>query len=352
MSLRYLTAGESHGKALVAILEGMPANLLLSPNDINIQLARRQEGVGRGGRMKIEKDEVDILSGVRIGKTLGSPIALLIYNRDWAHWKEKMSVLADEGADKVTLLRPGHADFAGTVKYHQDDIRNILERASARETAMRVAVGAVARQLLACFDIQIESRIIEVGGQPVANMQEVVDVAKKAGDSVGGIFEIMAVNVPVGLGSHVHYDRKLDAALAAAVMSIQAIKGVEIGLGFGAAKLPGSQVHDAFYVDENNEIIRKTANAGGIEGGMSNGQPIIIRAAMKPIPTLLQPLPSVDMSTRTESQAHVERSDVCAIEAAAVVGEAVVAFELAKFFLEKFGGDSLEEVAAHVKALF
>ena len=350
--LRYLTAGESHGKALVAILEGMPANLVLLAEDINADLARRQQGYGRGGRMKIETDQVDIFSGVRFGKTLGSPISLVIANKDWENWHAKMSVApnAEAEADKVTTLRPGHADFAGTQKYNQDDIRNILERSSARETAMRVAVGAVAKKMLKEFDIEISSKIVEIGGQQVEHHTEVIEAAKQAGDSVGGIFEVKALNVPVGLGSHVHYDRKLDAALADAIMSIQAIKGVEIGLGFGAAKLPGSKVHDAFYVDKDSEIIRKTENAGGIEGGMSNGQPIVIRAAMKPIPTLMNPLASVDMTTKKEAKAHVERADICAIEAAAVVGEAVVAFELAKFFLEKFGGDSIEEIRAHYSA--
>ncbi|MFC1596132.1 chorismate synthase [Candidatus Margulisiibacteriota bacterium] len=350
--LRYLTAGESHGQALVAILEGMPANVPILAEDINTDLARRQQGYGRGGRMRIETDKANILSGIRFGKTLGSPIALVIPNKDWENWQIKMSVkpISDEEIEKVTTLRPGHADFAGTIKYHQDDIRNILERSSARETAARVAVGAIARKLLALFNIEITSKIVEVGGQPVDEHKSVIDAAKEAGDSVGGIFEIKAVNVPVGLGSHVHYDRKLDAALTTALMGIQAIKGVEIGLGFASAKLPGSQVHDAFYVDKDKEVIRKTGNAGGIEGGMSNGQPIILRAAMKPIPTMMNPLPSVDMDSKEETKAHVERADVCAIEAASVVGEAVIAFELAKFFLEKFGGDSLEEVRAHFEA--
>ena len=350
--LRYLTAGESHGKALVTILEGLPANVPVVATDIAADLARRQQGYGRGGRMKIDTDQAEILSGIRFGKTLGSPIALLIPNKDWANWQDRMAVepRSDQAAEKVTTLRPGHADFAGTKKYHQDDIRNILERSSARETAVRVAVGAVVKQLLSAFEISVESKIVELGGQPVDNHEQIIDAAKATGDSVGGIFEIKAMNVPVGLGSHVHYDRKLDMALTAALMSIQAIKGVEVGLGFGAAKLPGSQVHDAFYVDKDNEVIRKTDNAGGIEGGMSNGQPIILRAAMKPIPTLMNPLDSVDMASRKAVKAHVERADVCALEAAAVVGEAVVAFELAKFFLEKFGGDSLEEVRAHVDA--
>ncbi|MFA5929216.1 MAG: chorismate synthase [Candidatus Margulisiibacteriota bacterium] len=347
--LRYLTAGESHGKALVAILEGMPANVPLLAEEIDHELARRQEGYGRGGRMAIEKDRAEILSGVRFGKTLGSPIALLIPNKDWANWQKKMSAAPDDEqeAEKITTLRPGHADFAGMTKYDQDDIRNILERSSARETAARVAVGAITRKLLGLFGIEISSKIVEIGGKPVEGHENIIDAAKAAGDTVGGIFEVRAVNVPVGLGSHVHYDRKLDAALCGAIMSIQAIKGVEVGLGFGAAKLPGSQVHDAFYVDKDNEVIRKTGNAGGIEGGMSNGQPIVLRAAMKPIPTLMNPLPSVDMKNKKEAKAHVERADVCALEAAAVVGEAVVAFELAKFFLDKFGGDSLAEIRAH-----
>jgi chorismate synthase len=346
--LRVLTAGESHGKAFVAILEGMVANLPLTANAINDELARRQQGYGRGARMKIEQDEVEIISGVRHGKTLGSPIALLIKNRDWANWETKMSAEpVNEPVEKTTLLRPGHADYAGLVKYHQDDIRNILERASARETVSRVAVGAVAKGFLSQFGITVESQILHVGGKSADELTQVVDSAKAAGDTVGGVFEIRVSNVPVGLGSHVHYDRKLDAALAAALMSIQAIKGVEVGLGFRGAELPGSQVHDPFIKADDGTIARSSNHAGGIEGGISNGQPILLRAAMKPIPTLMKPLPSVDWATGEPASAHVERSDTCAIEAAAVVGEAVIAFEIAKAFLEKFGGDSVEETKAH-----
>ncbi|MFS8629081.1 MAG: chorismate synthase [Limnochordales bacterium] len=387
MSLRFLTAGESHGPALTAIVEGMPAGVPLTAADIQRQLRRRMLGYGRGRRMQIETDEVEILSGVRHGQTLGSPIALLIRNRDWDRWRQAMAIEPPDAARTtgeargegdwrlrpVTCPRPGHADLPGMLKYGFDDARNVLERASARETAMRVAAGAVARALVEQFGIVVGSHVVQIGpvvaarrGQeppspedlaradaspvrcldPTAEqaMVAVIDEAKAKGETLGGVFEVVAWGVPPGLGSHVHWDRKLDARLAAAVMSIQAIKGVEIGLGFAAAGLFGSQVHDAIFVDEARGIHRATNRAGGIEGGMSNGQPIVVRAAMKPLATLYTPLPSVDMATRTPATAAIERSDVTAVPAAAVVAEAAVAFELARAMLEKFGGDSLSEM--------
>jgi chorismate synthase len=378
--LRYLTAGESHGPQLTAILEGVPANLRLAEEAINADLARRQSGYGRGGRMQIEKDTVEILSGVRWGKTIGSPITLCIKNRDWGNWQEKMSPLDIHRDEKirVTRSRPGHADLAGALKYNQHDVRNILERSSARETAARVAVGSVAKEFLARFGITVWGFVAELGGVkaerpnlPVPVLQEmvgksdlftydtiaeldmkaVIDKMKEAGDTVGGIVEVVVSGVPVGLGSHVQWDRKLDARLAMAVMSIQAIKGVEIGLGLESARSPGSLVHDAIYYDssriplgEATGFYRKTNNAGGIEGGISNGEEIVVRAAMKPIPTLYNPLRSVDIVTKEPFAAAVERSDICAVPAAAVVAEAVVAIEIANAFLEKFGGDSMEEI--------
>jgi chorismate synthase len=375
-----MTAGESHGPQLTAILEGLPAGLEINENMINIDLARRQGGYGRGGRMKIEKDTVDILSGVRWGKTLGSPITLAIQNRDWDNWREKMSSKeADiDESIRVTRSRPGHADLAGVMKYAQKDVRNILERSSARETAIRVAVGAIAKAFLSEISISVIGYVVELGGigtvkpetglascqcairesefytydsAAETRMKSLVDRAKESGDSVGGIVEVTVSGVPVGLGSHVHWDRKLDARLAMAVMSIQAIKGVEIGMGFDSARRPGSLVHDEIFYDssriargEYSGYYRKTNSAGGIEGGISNGEDIVIRAAMKPIPTLYKPLMSVDFSTREPIEATVERSDVCAVPAAAVVAEAVVAFEIANAFIEKFGGDSVAEV--------
>ena len=377
--LRYLSAGESHGKALTAILEGMVANLSLSSQDINSELARRQKGYGRGGRMKIEKDEAEILSGVRLGKTLGSPISLLIRNRDWENWKDIMSLESGVSSREiVTKLRPGHADLAGCLKYNQSDIRNILERASARETAARVAVGAIAKKLLSEFEIVVGSHVVqtgtarlETGDWRLANLKDLlkksensdvrctdpnaskqmmaeIDKAGKEGDSLGGIFEVVVLGCPPGLGSHVHWDRKLKTKLAAALMSIQAIKGVEIGLGFESASLPGSKVHDEIFY-EKGRFTHKTNNAGGLEGGITNGESIVLRAAVKPISTLKKPLRSVDLKTKKSVEAHVERADVCAVPAAGVVGEAVVAIEVANALLEKFGGDSLEEVSANLK---
>lgn len=377
---RYLTAGESHGPQLTAIIEGMPSGLKISEETINVDLARRQCGYGRGGRMLIEKDTVQILSGVRWGESIGSPITLCVRNKDWSNWEERMSPDARHRDDKirVTRSRPGHADLAGAMKYNHRDVRNILERSSARETAVRVAVGAVAKALLAAFDITVSGFVAELGSiraerpeLPLARLREqaagselftydaaveprmkaLVDQAKDSGDTVGGVVEIIVAGAPVGLGSHVQWDRKLDARLAMGLMSIQAIKGVEFGLGFDAARRPGSQVHDEIYYDsirlgqgEASGFFRKTNNAGGLEGGISNGEEIVVRAAMKPIPTLYRPLKSVDMQTKEPFEATVERSDVCAVPAAAVVAEAVVAIEIAAAFLEKFGGDSLAEI--------
>ncbi|HHW10104.1 MAG TPA: chorismate synthase [Firmicutes bacterium] len=399
--LRYLTAGESHGQALLVILEGLPAGLPLVPADIDRHLARRQAGWGRGGRMKIERDGVVILSGVRHGFTIGSPIALEIANRDWARWQEIMRVdppaaplpQETEGAMKppdagggpavVTRPRPGHADLAGALKYGHEDMRQVLERASARETAARVAAGAVAMRFLAFFGITVGSHVVGIGevtapspaeapleaaaladllaraeASPVrcadpeaaAAMIAAIDRAKAEGDTLGGVFEVIVHGVPPGLGSHVQWDRKLDGRLARALMSIQAIKGVEIGCGFAAAGKPGSAVHDPIYYDQEKRrtawgFYRRTNRAGGLEGGMSNGEAIVLRAAMKPIATLMKPLPSVDIKSKESFLAAVERSDTCAVPAAAVVGEAVVALEIAAAFLEKFGGDSMTETA-------
>jgi len=352
--LRFLTAGESHGKGLVSILEGMVADLPLSADDINYELARRQQGYGRGGRMQIEKDEVEIISGVRFGKTLGSPISFIIWNKDWDNWKEIMAVNGPTGqqAKPVTNLRPGHADLAGTIKYNQKDIRNILERASARETAARVAIGAIAKQFLKEFKIGIKSRVLEIGG--LTNEEEIkaaIDRAQDIGDSLGGVFEVKAVNVPIGLGSHVHYDLRLSSKLAAAIMSIPAIKGFEIGMGFGCAKLPGSKVHDEIFYSDG-KYSHKTNNAGGIEGGMTNGESVVVRAAMKPIATIKKPLKSVDLLTKKTVEAHVERADVCAVPAAAVIGEAMVAYEIASALLQKFGGDSLGETKSNYEVFY
>ena len=357
----------------MGILEGLPAGLLIRVTDIDSDLARRQGGHGRGGRMKIEKDTVKIFTGVRWGKTLGSPIGLMVRNKDWENWRIKMSPDSAflNNAEPVTRPRPGHADLAGAMKYGHTDIRNVLERSSARETAMRVAVGAVCKRLLDEFGISVVSHVIAIGGvyakvdrlshreirrktensdlrcadhEAEKRMIRKIDDAQRSGDSLGGIFEVVVSGAPIGLGSHVHWDRKLDSRLAAALMSVQAIKGVEIGSGFGVANRPGSQVHDEIFWTPKGGFFRKTNHAGGIEGGMSNGENITLRAAMKPIPTLMRPLRSVDLETRKPFKASVERSDVCAVPAAGVVGEAVVAFEIAAGMIEKFGGDSMDEM--------
>ncbi|MHB9131424.1 MAG: chorismate synthase [Armatimonadota bacterium] len=370
--LRFLTAGESHGPALTAIVEGMPAGVPITEEAINTQLARRQVGYGRGGRMKIERDTARVLSGVRFGKTLGTPIALLIENRDWANWTERMKQFGDpiEPVPPITTPRPGHADLAGMIKYETDDLRNILERASARETAARVAAGAIARCLLDQLGIRIFSHVLSIGGVTAApdlsdldavaeaaeasdlrcadaaaaeRMREAIRTAGQAGDTLGGVVQVIATGLPVGLGSHVQWDRKLDGELAGALMSIPAIKGVEIGLGFTAATLPGSQVHDAMY-PEGGSIVRKTNHAGGLEGGITNGEPLVMQVAMKPIPTLTRPLPTVDLATGQAIEAHSERSDVCAVPAAGVVTEAMVAFVLSARIVDQFTADSLHEL--------
>jgi chorismate synthase len=372
--MRYLTAGESHGPQLTAIIEGVPSNLPFSIDKINEQLLRRMKGHGRGRRMQIEKDQVKVVAGVRHGKTTGAPICLVVENKDWTHWEKIMSpepVEENEDKRRVARPRPGHADLNGALKYNQRDMRNILERSSARETAVRVAVGAVARQLLEQFDIMVAGHVLRIGkvearridvpvkemiqqteASPVrcldeeaaVRMMALIDQAKEEGDSLGGIVEVVADGVPIGLGSHVQWDRKLDSRLAQAVMSIQAFKGVEIGIGFEAASLPGSQVHDEIILDENNLYSRQTNRAGGLEGGMTNGMPVIVRGVMKPIPTLYKPLNSIDIDTKETFAASIERSDSCAVPAASVVAESVVCWTLADALVEKFGGDSLEEM--------
>jgi chorismate synthase len=378
LMLRFTTAGESHGPALVSILEGMVAGLPLVAADIDGDLSRRQQGYGRGRRMKIESDHAELLSGVRAGETLGSPIAMLIQNRDWKNWEEIMDPAPREGDPErkraVTRPRPGHVDLSGMLKYDRDDARDVLERASARETTARVAAGAVCRRFLREFGITVGSHIVHLGGidakrpdkmpsdvnaaadqsqvrtlDPEAEQQmiERIDAAKTAGDTLGGIAEIICDGVPVGLGSHVSWDRKLDGRLAAALMSIPAVKAVEIGLGVDCARRKGSEVHDEIDADERNvkagRVRRRSNRAGGMEGGISNGEQIVLRAAMKPISTLMRPLGTIEMKTREPAQAVAERSDVTAVPAMGVIAEAMTAFVVAQALLEKFGGDSLGE---------
>ncbi|OIQ58562.1 chorismate synthase [Moorella thermoacetica] len=365
--LRFLTAGESHGRGLSVIVEGMPAGVPLTDGDINTWLARRQGGYGRGGRMAIERDRAEILAGVRGGLTLGSPVALFIANRDWENWQEIMAPGPEARADRVvTRPRPGHADLPGGLKYHQADLRNILERASARETAARVAAGAVAAALLKELAVELAFHVVRIGpvevrrqvdweaacravespvycADPEAGraMVAAIEEARQQGDTLGGVVEVLARGVPAGLGSHVHWDRRLDGRLAQALMSIPAIKGVEIGAGFRVAALPGSRVHDAIAYREGQGFYHPTNRAGGLEGGLTNGETLVLRAAMKPIPTLMHPLPSVDLITKQPATASIERSDVCAVPAAAVVAAAAVAWVLAGAILEQFGGDFL-----------
>ena len=383
--LRYLTAGESHGPCLTMIIDGVPAGFPIDISKINHDLWRRQQGYGRGGRMLIEKDEVQTRSGIRWGETLGSPVALGIENRDWKNWTKKMSPIPEDRDEKiaVTKPRPGHADLTGVLKYDRSDIRDVLERASARDTVSRTAVGSFSKQLLSPFGIRIMGYIRSIGNVPSktdelsfeeiyaraeespvrtadkeaeARMIELIEECKKNGDTLGGVFEVVALGLPPGMGTHTQWDRKLDGRLAQALMSIQAIKGVEIGLGFEMARRRGSQVHDEIFFDPAKMVTEGTPrivptgfyrgsnNSGGTEGGMTNGAPLIVRVAMKPISTLMSPLQSVDLRSKRPADASVERSDVCAAPAAAVVGESVVAFELANAFLEKFGGDSLREI--------
>ncbi|MFB5763125.1 chorismate synthase [Paenibacillus medicaginis] len=381
MGLRYLTAGETHGPQLTAIVEGLPSNLRLDFEEINFQLQRRQKGYGRGRRMQIETDTANIVGGVRHGYTTGAPVAIVVENKDWTHWRNIMNIEPIEGTDeekrRVHRPRPGHADLNGGLKYNLKDLRNVLERSSARETAIRVACGALARQLLAEFGIKVAGQVIRIGEieapykelpideliavteassvrvtdpETEKKMEAYIDEIKKEGDSVGGIVECIVEGVPIGLGSHVQYDRKLDGRIAQGVLSINAFKGVEIGIGFEAGKLRGSQVHDEILYTEEQGYHRRTNRLGGFEGGMTNGMPVVVRGVMKPIPTLYKPLQSVDIDTKEAFTAQVERSDACAVPAASVVMEHVVAWEIAKALLEKFGGDSIEEIRANMAA--
>ena len=373
---RFITAGESHGRALIAIVEGLPAGMPVDIDQINHELWRRQQGYGRGARMKIEQDHVEILSGVRHGLTLGSPLAVMIENKDWANWDDVMSIeateLAPEKSRRVKRPRPGHADLAGGLKYDARDLRNVLERASARETAARVACGAIAKQLLGQFGIEIRSHVIQLGGIPERPLElsfdqissisdesplrcadsdaqlrmiELIDQKKSEGDTLGGIFEVVGRGVPPGLGSHTAWDSKLDGKIAQAIMSIPAVKAVGIGAGFAAASLPGSEVHDEIGYDaEAKQFIRGTNRAGGLEGGVTNGEELRVRGHLKPISTLRRALRSVDIDTKAEEKAAFERSDITVVPAAGVIGEAMVALVLAEAMREKFGGDSLGEM--------
>ena len=347
---RFLTAGESHGKCLTAIIEGIPAGFEISEDFINSELKRRQGGYGRGGRMKIESDTVEITSGVRFGKTLGSPVTLVVKNRDFENWQKIMSTNPKDYTDEksFTKYRPGHADFAGSVKYNQTDLRNVLERSSARKTAIEVAVGAVAKQMLIQFGVECSSKIIQIGsGKTEEEFRTEIDKAKKAGDTLGGKFVVNYEGLPVGLGSYVHWDRMLDGKIAQAVMSIPAVKAVAIG-NHHAYKMFGSEFHDQMYA-ENGKIIRKTNNAGGIEGGMTNGEPVVVTAVMKPIPTLRKPLNTVDAKNMEQTEAHFERSDTCAVEACSVVAENRIACILVDEMLMKYGGDNFEEIISRLK---
>lgn len=391
MALRFLTAGESHGKALVAIVEGLPAGLPIMAEQVDQELARRMMGYGRGARMKIERDRIEWLSGVRAGETLGTPVAMLIHNRDWANWEEVMAAEGTPGdirRRRLTRPRPGHADLVGVLKYDRQDARDILERASARETAARVAAGALARRLLEEFGVEIGSHIVSLGGiqvppvaslpaplNPAADNSEIrvldrtieaeiirrIDQAKKDGDTLGGEAQVVVRGLPVGLGSHVHWDRKLDGRLAGALMSIPAVKAVEIGMGFEAARRPGSEVHDPIDADAvpgtkapdpalRGGYRRRSNNAGGLEGGVTTGEPLVIRVGMKPISTLMSPLPTVDLTTGKAANAQSERSDVTAVPAMGVIAEGLTALVVADAFLEKFGGDSLAEIRRNFAA--
>ena len=386
--IRYLTAGESHGKALTVIVEGFPSNLKINPDEINGELKRRQGGYGRGTRMKIESDKAEILSGIRFGKTLGSPISMLIQNKDWENWQEVMSVDTKSGkVDKITVPRPGHADLVGVLKYNFDDVRNSIERSSARETAARVAAGSIAKIFLKEFGIVIGSIVENIGGiypqsDLIHEMQENqslnetyflslfrsaeksqlrvtekkqedkiisrIKLAKKKGDTLGGTFITVALGVPAGLGSFMQSDRKINAEIASSIMSINAVKGVEIGEGFASSEKPGSNVHDEI-INKNKKLVRKANHAGGIEGGITNGMPVIIRSAMKPIATLMSPLQSVDIKTMKKVSSRRERSDFVAVPSCAVISEHALAWVLAKHMLIKFGGDSIEETKSNYK---
>jgi len=388
--IRYLTSGESHGQALVGVVEGLPAGIEISSEYINRQLWRRQQGYGRGGRMRIETDKVEILSGIRFGKTIGSPVALVVRNKDWANWTEKMSVEATGGGiEKVTVPRPGHADLVGSVKFGFDDLRNVIDRASARETAMRVALCTVVRKFLETFGIFIGSHVLSIGTAKIDSSKQIdklirrltsssmggyavseeadksevrildpkisekaiaaIKTAKKKGDTLGGVFEVLATGLPIGLGSYVEFDRKLDGHLAQAIVSIHAVKGVEIGNAFMNSTLHGSEVHDEILLGKGKNFTRPTNGAGGLEAGVTTGETIIIHGAMKPISTLAKPLRSVDLKTMEIVPSRYERSDVCAVPACAVIAEAVIAPVLANAFLEKFGGDSVAEIKKRYK---
>ncbi len=391
--IRFLTSGESHGQAIIGIIEGIPSNLPISTDYINNELRRRQGGYGRGGRMKIESDRAEIISGVRIGKTIGSPITLKIINKDWDNWKDVMSISEINIESKIENLksvsrpRPGHADLAGALKYNQKDVRNILERSSARETAVRVALGSIAKNFLSEFGVVTGSYVIQIGSQMIDNrsqksevrnqerdtviqmnrelstlhkkaedsdvrcpdknttkkMIKLIDIAKEKGDTLGGVFVVFSTGLPVGIGCHTQWDKRIEGRLSQAIMSIQAIKGIEIGKGFDMGSKYGSTVMDEIFYSKDSGFFRKTNYAGGIEGGITNGMPILLRAVMKPISTLRRPLKSVDIITKESITAAYERSDICAVPAASVIAEAMVALILADTFLEKFGGDSLEE---------
>lgn len=381
--ISWRTAGESHGRGLIGIIEGIPAGLTISEPSIQHELKRRQKGYGRGERMKIEKDHAEVISGVRFGQTIGSPICLYIENKDWVNWSDEMATFGTPQSDleKVTVPRPGHADLAGSLKYHHLDIRNVIERASARESAARVAVGAIARQLLEFFNIRIISEVIQIGkvkhAKPVwKNLQstsgseleaairqietstvhcgdedasqrmiEAIDTAKERGDSLGGRFAVMALHIPIGLGSYSQWDQRFDGLLAQALMSIPGVKAVEIGMGRDLASHYGSEVHDEIFWDKQTaKYFRKTNHAGGLEGGVSNGEPIIIIGTMKPIPTLMHPLSSVNIEQKTPDKRYKKRSDICAVPSAAVIAEAMVALALADQLCKKFGGDSIGEM--------
>ncbi|MDB4874716.1 MAG: aroC [Gemmatimonadetes bacterium] len=385
MPLRFTTAGESHGQALVSILEGMPAGLPLLAADVNGELARRQQGYGRGRRMQIERDTVEFLSGVRAGETLGSPIAMTIQNRDWKNWQEIMSAAPDETQAPrkraVTRVRPGHADLTGLLKYDREDARDILERASARETTARVAAAAICKRFLAEFDVRVASHLVHLGGidavrpaempadinavadasqlrtlDPAAEARMIayIDEIKRAGNTLGGVCEVVVDGLPVGLGSHVSWDRKLDGRIGAAIMSIPAVKGVEIGMGFGTTRVTGAEVHDEIHMSPGSprtgNVRRASNRAGGLEGGMTTGEPLVVRVAMKPISTLMRPLGTVDVATGESASAVAERSDVTAVPAMGVIAEGMIAIVLADAFLEKFGGDSLGETRRNYDA--
>jgi chorismate synthase len=379
MTLRLITAGESHGPGLTCIVEGLPAGLELSPEDVNLDMSRRQLGHGRGGRMKIERDAAEVTAGVRHGRTLGSPVALQVTNRDYANWEERMNPWPVEGdVAEVHLPRPGHADLVGTQKYKQSDVRNILERASARETAARVAGGALCKAFLRALGVSVYSHVIQIasvhapisegtlGPEDFATVDESpvrcldaeaskamvreIDKLRKANESLGGVFEVQAFGLVPGLGSHISWEERLDGRLAMAICSIQALKGVSLGDGFAVAGLPGSEAHDEIFFSEERGYYRETNRAGGLEGGMTTGSPLVVRGAMKPLPTLTKPLRSVDTETHEPAQALRERTDSCTVPAAGVVGEAMVALVLADAYRQKFGGDHIDDVIEAVRA--